>query len=329
MINLLHGSVFDSKCDLIILPCNDQGGVTTWVSREIYSNNLPPVHRTQAGNVVFNIITSGYPNASIVGYAASVSTENGIFSSKPIVAAISNRIKSYCVENLASIVNMPLLGVGAGGLSPQDSYDAMKIVFEGEKNLTVNLYVADNRKYTLLKNIFLNDPIKPIKNPRVFLSYTAKDEKNGRWVKKLADKLRASGVDARIDVYHLKPGNDLPQWMTNEVIMADKVLLICDKNYTEKADARTGGVGWETMIIQGDMLAHQNQNKYIAIVRDEDIDYSLPIYMKSKYSPKWSGEEIDENAFIELMKYLFDCDIAPPIGKIPDYIFQARQTQSV
>lgn len=69
----------------------------------------------------------------------------------------------------------------------------------------------------------------------------------------------------------------MPQWMTNELIMADKVLLICDKYYAEKADNRKGGVGWETMIIQGDMLSKQEQNKYIAILRDKDIDQSLPI----------------------------------------------------
>lgn len=37
------------------------------------------------------------------------------------------------------------------------------------------------------------------------------------------------------------------------------------------------------MIIQGDMLSKQEQNKYIAILRDKDIDQSLPIYVKSKY----------------------------------------------
>ena len=217
-------------------------------------------------------------------------------------------------------MNIPLLGTGAGLLSPQDSFDTIKSVFDNEQHLTINVYVSNNKSYRLLKKSVESNYSKEIKNPRVFLSYTATDRENGKWVKKLADKLRASGVDARIDVYNLKPGADLPQWMTNELIMADKVLLICDKFYAEKADIRKGGVGWETMIIQGDMLTHQDQNKYVAIVRDKDIDHSLPIYMKSKYSPVWPGEEIDDNAFMELMKYLFDCDIAPPLGKIPDYI---------
>ena len=325
MINLINGSVFDSKCDLIILPCDDEGGVTPWVYREIDVHNLPQVKKSQAGEIWFSEITGGYPNASIIGYAASVSSIGRIVtSSKAIVSSIAKSIKSYCEVNYVNIVNMPLLGTGAGGLSPQDSFDEIKSVFENEQNLTVNIYVLNNKSYNLLKKSFVDNHIHAIKSPRVFLSYTGTDRENGRWVKNLADKLRASGVDARIDVYNLKPGFDLPQWMTNELIMADKVLLICDKYYAEKADVRKGGVGWETMIIQGDMLTHQDQNKYIALVRDEDIDHSLPIYMKSKYSLVWSDEKIDDNGFMELMKYLFDCEIAPPIGKIPDYIVASK-----
>src|SRR5699024_2164961 len=122
------------------------------------------------------------------------------------------------------------------------------------------------------------------------------------------------------DMFHLKPGQDLPQWMTNELIMADKVLLICDKYYAEKADNRKGGVGWETMIIQGDMLSRLDQNKYIAILRDADIDQSLPIYVKSRYALNWADKDGDETEFNERLLYLFDCDIEPPLGDIPAFI---------
>ena len=159
-----------------------------------------------------------------------------------------------------------------------------------------------------------------IKNPRVFISYTGADTENGKWVKDLACRLRKCGVNARLDLFHLKPGQDLPQWMTNEVIMADKVLLICDKNYADRADNRKGGVGWETMIIQGDMMSGQKQGKYIAILRDPDIDKSLPIYVKSTYALNWSNREITDKEFNEFLLNLFDCNIEPPLGEIPDFI---------
>lgn len=34
---------------------------------------------------------------------------------------------------------------------------------------------------------------------------------------------------------------------------ANKVIVICDEMYKRKADGRLDGVGWETMIIQGDI----------------------------------------------------------------------------
>ena len=163
---------------------------------------------------------------------------------------------------------------------------------------------------------------KEIKNPRVFISYTGADQANRDWVKDFACRLRECGVNARLDIFHLKPGQDLPQWMTNELIMADKVLLICDKYYAEKADTRNGGVGWETMIIQGDMLSRQEQSKYLAILRDADIDRSLPIYVKSKYALNWAKDTITDDEFNELLLYLFDCDVEPPIGEIPQFIRQ-------
>ena len=74
------------------------------------------------------------------------------------------------------------------------------------------------------------------------------------WTRRLAQQVRSNGVDARIDVFHLRPGFDPLQWMTNEPIQADKVILICDQFYAEKANVLKGGVGLEPMIIQGDML---------------------------------------------------------------------------
>lgn len=40
MINLKRGSIFDEKCDLIIL-CNNYGGVSKTMSDNLMINNLP------------------------------------------------------------------------------------------------------------------------------------------------------------------------------------------------------------------------------------------------------------------------------------------------
>jgi hypothetical protein len=109
--------------------------------------------------------------------------------------------------------------------------------------------------------------------------------------------------------------------MTNEVILADKVLLVCDSHYMQKADFRKGGVGWETMIIQGDMLTQgDNKQKYIAIVREEQVEKALPIYIRSKFALNWGKKNVSEAQVQELVLRLFDCDLEPELGAVPDYV---------
>lgn len=68
------------------------------------------------------------------------------------------------------------------------------------------------------------------------------------------------------------------------------------------------------------MLSRQEQNKYIAILRDKNIDQSLPIYVKSKYALNWADKSHIDKEFDNLLLYLFDCDVEPPIGEIPLFI---------
>lgn len=296
------------------------GGVTNSIQKELVMNDLPylnkPIH---TGEVVFIQNTGKFANASMIGYAASVD-EYTKTSNENTLHSILQSIKRCCYEQSFQKVNIPLLGTGAGRLSAKVSYEVMKSEFGNDSDLSLCVYAILPYMYNELISEKKIEQNNCLKNPRVFISYTGTDIENRKWVKDFACRLRGCGVNARLDMFHLKPGQDLPQWMTNELIMADKVLLICDKYYAEKADNRKGGVGWETMIIQGDMLSRQEQSKYIAILRDPDIDQSLPIYVKSRYALNWSAGEVPDKDFDELLLYLFDCDVEPPIGEIPDFV---------
>ena len=284
-------------------------------------NDLPYFAKEMpAGDVRFINNAESFANASMIGYAASVDYTKKM-PGKTILRKIMHNVKQCCLEQSFHKVNIPLLGTGAGGLSPQDSYDVMRSEFKNETDIILCIYAFSAAAYNdiIIDDNDTNAPVE-LKNPRVFISYTGTDYENRTWVKNFACRLRENGVDARVDIFHLKPGQDLPQWMTNELMMADKVLLICDKYYADKADNRKGGVGWETMIIQGDMLSEQEQNKYIAILRNENIDQSLPIYVKSRFALDWSDDRIIDREFTNLLLYLFDCDIEPPIGSIPFFV---------
>lgn len=321
MIQVIHGSIFDSKCDLLIVPCDSAGGVTRSVLTNLHERGLP----TQVGPIPYGKVhfrESRYEFAATIGYAASVDDQT-ITSEAEAIQNISREIVSYSTENQIRIVNVPLLGSGAGGMTPVDSFEALRSIFSEADSITFNVFCFTREVYRNLSAMRELTPKElPIAPPRVFISYTGTNKENAAWVKSLAIALRENGVDARLDAFHLKPGFDLPQWMTNEVIMAEKVLLICDKHYMEKADFRKGGVGWETMIIQGDMLAQgDNKQKYVAIIREDAADEALPIYIKSKYAFNWGKQQdIDPDLLKELVLCIFDCDIEPELGTVPTYV---------
>jgi O-acetyl-ADP-ribose deacetylase (regulator of RNase III) len=270
MLYIEYGSIFDSKCDLLILPCSSVGTITNWVRQEVDDHNLPRLDREiPYGKVLFYDVYQQYEKSNYIGYASSV--EGTIVeSSKEGIISVLKEVVEFCKNNNCTIVNIPILGTGAGGL---DYSEVIKWYMEEINNTKYEFhaYIPELNIYEMYKisNKKAIENTLKFTNPRVFISYCQKDVKIGEWVLDLANKLRQNGVDARLDKYHLKPGIDLPQWMTNEIVKAQKVLLICDRHYAERADIRKAGVGWETMIIQGDMLTQgDSSQKYIAIACD-------------------------------------------------------------
>jgi TIR domain len=328
MLKIKEGSVFDDKCDLLILPCDSGGSITRWVQSEIQDNNLPfPNKKIPYGELLFVPTEARYAKADYIGYAASVDVRT-ISSTIKAIESIVSSIVNYCKENDCTIANVPVLGTGAGGLDPSDVLDVYKKLLEKE-SIVFNVYIPDKNT---AKN-FLDWNVKNQENadaqdehPRVFISYSWKDEKVKDWVYQLAKQLCANGVDARIDRFHLRPGMDLPQWMTNEVLKASKVLLVCDTNYAEKADTRRAGVGWETMIIQGDMMLQGEMNTKYIVVAFGDFEKNTPIYMRSKLGV--SKEEIDRD-IDRLLEHIFDIDSAPEIGDIPKWVKTKRKSARI
>src|ERR1700679_3892631 len=87
--------------------------------------------------------------------------------------------------------------------------------------------------------------------PKVFISYSWKPEENRLKTLSLAERLTSDGVNVIIDVWNLSEGQDKFHFMEQMVNNPEvkKVLLICNKDYTDKANKKSGGVGVESLII--------------------------------------------------------------------------------
>jgi len=100
---------------------------------------------------------------------------------------------------------------------------------------------------------------------------------------------------------------DLPQWMCNELSLADRVIIVSNETYKAKADGRLGGVGWETMVIQGDLAGlPPDSTKYQVIVRAESLNDGLPLYLKTRYAFHAKPSEPVQGLREELVKELLD-----------------------
>lgn len=165
-----------------------------------------------------------------------------------------------------------------------------------------------------------------IKTPKAFTSYSRTSTEHTEWVRQLVNRLRDDGVEMILDTYKLKEGQDKYVFMEQMVTDPNmsKVLVICDKRYAEKADAREGGVGTESMIISQEIYEKVDQNKFIPVVTefDENGRPYLPTFMKGRIYIDLSSEEKLAENYEQLLRALFDkpIHIEPPVGKPPSFL---------
>lgn len=103
-------------------------------------------------------------------------------------------------------------------------------------------------------------------NPKVFISYSWTTPEHELRVLDIATELVESGIDAILDKWNLKEGDDADLFMEQMVSAPSiqKVLIICDKIYSEKSDKRKGGAGTEAQIISRRVYEQQgDENKFV------------------------------------------------------------------
>ena len=154
--------------------------------------------------------------------------------------------------------------------------------------------------------------------PKVFISYSHDSQDHKRWVLEFATRLRNTGVDATLDQWDLRPGEDLPNFMERHMVAADRVLMICTDRYVDKANKGSGGVGYEKMIVTADLLKSIDSNKVIPIIRQQGT-HNLPTYLRSKLFLEFSREDQFEFSFDELIRTLHGAPlfVKPEVGNSP------------
>ena len=155
--------------------------------------------------------------------------------------------------------------------------------------------------------------------PNVFISYSHDTSEHKQWVLKFAMNLAEKGIHVMLDQWDLRPGSDLAAYMNKSVRSADRVLMICTKKYTEKANGGIGGVGYEQMIVSGELLRELGTSKFIPVVRQTVSPPDLPTAFGSRIFINMNDGPHLESEWETLLRELHGVPetTRPPIGKSP------------
>ena len=334
-VKLKLGNIFDEPTDLVVLPCSTGGTITNFVANYLREYNIPhPRTGMRLGDVDVRTFDGAESVAQYAAFAVSVKSQSSTTEAiTEIGESLGRATNKY---DAVRRVSAPLLGAGAGGLGSENVVEALSRGFKetAAADAVITIFVLHknvidrlrrNRSSGTERERNAEDKKPETKSQhvpiRIFISYSGTSPVHKKWVAELATHLRSNGLDARLDQWHLRGGMDLPQWMANELQLADRVIIISDSRYTERADGRVGGVGWETMLIQGDMSSRSvDDYRYIVVVREDHFSAGVPTYLKTKYCIHWASDSDQHQLQSELLKELYNVDKAPPILDPPVFV---------
>lgn len=163
---------------------------------------------------------------------------------------------------------------------------------------------------------------------KIFISYSWKPAVNKQRTIELAERLSNDGVHVIIDEWDLAEGQDKFAFMEQMVNNPDikRVLLICNQDYTEKANKKKGGVGIESMIVSDDIYSKADQKKFIPIIFERDIEGKafVPTFIKTRIYIDLGTADIYEEEYEKLLRNIFERPSSrrPALGTMPAYLLE-------
>lgn len=155
--------------------------------------------------------------------------------------------------------------------------------------------------------------------PLVFISYSHDSPEHKKWVSELARYLMDNGVKVILDQWELGLGDDVPKFMEKSVKIADRVLMICSETYVTKANEGSGGVGYEAMIVTGEIIRDLGTSKFIPVVRQGNGEIVLPDSVSTRFYVDFSERQDFIQSLETLLRELHKAPALPKpsLGKNP------------
>jgi hypothetical protein len=118
-----------------------------------------------------------------------------------------------------------------------------------------------------------------------------------------------------------RPGRHRPDQVVATDNSVEKVIMVLDRGYAEKANDRKGGVGTETQIITPQIYASADQNKFVGVASEVGADGKpfKPTYYAARIHIDLSGEDTYAENFDQLLRWIFNKPAypKPSVGRAP------------
>jgi hypothetical protein len=146
---------------------------------------------------------------------------------------------------------------------------------------------------------------------KVFISYSRDTPAYCQWVESFAKRLKDRGIAVTLDAGELKFGADTASFMW-KLQDADRVLVMCTDGYVAKAEALQGGSGYETMILNGELIRNLHTDKFIPVYCPPVRAKRLPVFLATRRYVDLSDPATEAQQFEELIDDLRRISSAPP-----------------
>jgi hypothetical protein len=155
--------------------------------------------------------------------------------------------------------------------------------------------------------------------PKTFFSYSHDSNDHKAWVLRLATDLVNCGVDVTLDQWDLGAGQDIVAFMERSISESEHVILICSEAYVRKAEARAGGVGFESMVVTGEVAANLDTRKFIPLVRGNITEPRIPRFLGARLYIDFSNDSSYLAKRNDLLRVLhrMPANVKPTLGVSP------------
>lgn len=167
--------------------------------------------------------------------------------------------------------------------------------------------------------------------PNVFISYSHDNDDHKDWVYKLACKLVENGVNTILDQWDVQLGSNLIAFMEKGLSNSDRVLIICTDNYNKKSNGGMGGVGYEKIILTGELFQDQDSTKFIPCIRNVTDKNKTPLSLSGRTYIDFSNDDAFEANLKQLLHELYEVPLKPKpeLGKNPFLDFENDALPSI